>query len=825
MSTFDTALDLLATSVQHTDPASGNCFAVIGPTGAGKSLLLNSVVERSHEQPLLVRFTGIDAPTPALAPIYEGLFEAVTAHQMLTAFGQRLIRKYVKLIPGFGQYLDPIVSGLRYVSAAEALRRAGLTLSSSPATHIAGFVDEAAAGRLVYIACDDAQWLDDESWFCISRLSESARARPWTMALAYCNDAAPKKTDRLAQLARWRTRATATPWTVIGLQPWTRDSLPGLCSRLLGSQCVMTDEQYDDLYRVTEGLPLYVKSALSVLLAQNRIVVDSYGVYRAQQRLLEPEIEERLRRGLIDRVRTTYAQVREGRATLEVASVLGNPFCDEAISQVSEVERPFEVLSRVEDVGSLVRYVMEHRRWWFSHSQIRKVIYESLGSHAATLHMAIANWLAMQADAHSGTIAFHYECAGDISKAVEYHTKELSTVLRNGQFGSAHMLAEHLLATALDHADLFDAESLLRIRVARAQSLYGQSCFRDALAEFDRIRSEAVGTTSYIDAVRWLGRCYLKLDSQDDFAKAIGHLTNATQLYGEASDASAQADAYTDLVVAYAHANRFADAEEAFRQAESLYNRIGDRLGMARLQRRNVIFMVTDLALPIQRRLAQTFQELEIPHERIMALNNTATLHLYRGELDEAERVLTDALTDSVELGDFGASYLYGNLAIVHTVRENAVAATEAIQRARRYSSRGVLDIIVDITESVLIAATSGAADGLPYMERVLTRALQVGEYAYIQPCSVNLGLALLGVGEAERAREVLQSFTVEAGCSFSEYKHGRWFDALEHAYQIVGDDAGLNRIDHEFGWAHSERDTALDTFEYAVVPTQFWSD
>ncbi|MCZ6653617.1 MAG: hypothetical protein O7D91_11395 [Planctomycetota bacterium] len=826
MRNFRSVLNQLIDAFTNAKPAHGAVFVIPGGIGLGKTYLLEQFATALHHQAFLARFSGVDGAPLPLEPIYRGLHGALTPEQVLGVFGRGLLEKYVKLIPGFGRFLNPFVPKLEYDRNNEALRRSGVATDGFPSVHIVGFLRDASAGKGCILLFDDCQWLDEESWACFLRVAEAACEEGWVVVAAYDDRAPSRDAKRFAKL---RHRAAISPrqcWHEIVPELWDKAALPELCGRILGSRCRLSERECEQLSIATEGVPLYVQSALTACLHAGHLERDRHGVYAATGDWSRVELDATLTNSIACRLEDAYKEIGSARDTLEAASVLGNPFSDAHLGTLVPNRRPFEVLSDVERLSALVRYFLRRREWRFEHIKIRNLVYDTLGApRARELHHAISQELERHNDVSPLVIAHHLEQAGQPKRAGMFKLKEAERLLESGIFEGALALVEERLEFMRTSPWESTTRDIAHVTLLRAKALYRLSRFKEALPALEEARKDSVEQEAIAEATRWIGRCHLKLDSQRDFESAIQHLETAAELFGRLGNSSCRADTYTDLVVAYAHANRFVEAEQAFKTAETLYNQNADRLGMARLQRRNIMFMDPGLSARIQLRLADTFRELGVPQERIMALNNAASQHIYLGETEEAEDILNNAISESADFGHFGTDYLHNNAAIASVLLGSHENAARQLAYARRYTKRAVLDLILDLTESVVVAMASPPADALPYFEHAYQKAYDIGEYSYEQPACVNLAQALLNADRPREAIEMLRSVRIRRNCTYSRYKHARWFDLVVNCYARLGRGEDLSAFRSEYAWAKSDRTGAYYTFPYAFVSTQFWSD
>lgn len=826
-------LEALEEAHLHLLEGNGSTVMLSGESGIGKTHVIKRFIDRHKKNAFIVETRGLPAAQPALSSIYETLFLLISNGQVTKEIYVSLLKKYSKLLPGFGQYVVPLVGHVWNDAFQQVITRSGIAFGTSPVIHIIKFVIELAKGQPIHWVFDDAQWLDSETWTSLVYIVNNAKKLGLSVIVIY-NDRVEQwhntEFDTSFGIDYWRKHATEIGWTSFEAKRWTVDHLNTLCSELLGGCCMLPKNAVCQLHSYTSGIPLYVKSVLDVLVRQHKIAINN-GIWQPTCSWEKLDICEHLRDSIEQRLKAAYNSIPNSRPSLEIASVVGETFHDDIIDNLLDADSSFECLCKIERCFRIVQYLFDKRYWAFEHNLIRDSIYHSLGTEARRIHLHVANYLNNQTttkgvDVEPLTIAFHYEQAGELESAARHKLREVERLLGNALFGAALSLLDHIRSQMASELSGFPSELRDQIDMLQGRLLYHTAQYAESMKVF-RTAMQDTNKTILKEAIchRWLGRCLLKLKSQVDFRDSVAHLKHAQNIYQTLGDLKAQGDVYTDMVVAYAHLNQFGKAKAAFAEAEDKFNQVNDDLGMARLQRRSVIFMEEELAAPIMERLAQRFDELGVPHEVIMALNNAATEYLYLGQYGHVEELITQAMEISVEIGGFEERYLYNNLALAKIMQCSFDEAHKCIKQARQGCLREVEQLILDINDGVLIAESIGMDAAESTLKRALQVAVNTGEYAYLIPAKINLATCLYRMNQTTESINLLESISPNRDNAYSAYKNTHWFKLLLACYKQVGKSEQANNLVEKYSWCNLVDTNSYYEYAFMLVDMQFWSD
>ena len=331
----------------------------------------------------------------------------------------------------------------------------------------------AGEGPPVVLELEDLHWADDTTLDFLNYLAEIDRDVP-LLILAISRPTLFERRTDWKSIEGIHQRVDLTPLNKIG-------------SRLLVNELLKRLPQipaalYELVTGGSEGNPFYMEELIRMLIDQGAIETrtETSGDWRVNA--------ERLRFSQVPATLTGVLQARldslpaPERLTLQEASVIGPVFWDRALVAIDERAR--------ETLPALVRRELalpragsgsnsasdELREYAFKHAILHQVTYATvLKRMKHELHSKLAHWLAAQTGLRAkdflGVAANHFEQAGDVANAAEFHA-------RAAEFAKNRMAHDAVLdhvgrALALiDHAP--DAGTLLlrwRLLEARETTL------------------------------------------------------------------------------------------------------------------------------------------------------------------------------------------------------------------------------------------------------------------------------------------------------------------------------------------------------------------
>jgi DNA-binding SARP family transcriptional activator len=185
------------------------------------------------------------------------------------------------------------------------------------------------------------------------------------------------------------------------------------------------------LYRYTEGNPLFIVETVRSSLEQDWDSGDQADRTQllAQRLPADDTAAAPLPPKILAVIRARLGQLSAtAQRALEAATVIGRSFTIDMLLQVSGFQED-ELVTAVDELWQ--RRIVRDREgnaYDFSHDKLRQVAYQAITpARRRWLHGRLAHTLtamdAAQPEPLAGRIAFHYEAAGQIEKALHYHQK------------------------------------------------------------------------------------------------------------------------------------------------------------------------------------------------------------------------------------------------------------------------------------------------------------------------------------------------------------------------------------------------------------------
>jgi DNA-binding SARP family transcriptional activator len=271
-----------------------------------------------------------------------------------------------------------------------------------------------AGNRPLLLLIDDLQWCDHDTleWLHFL-LRYEARARLLLVGTVRVEETGADLAALLDDVRR------SDQLTEIALGPLSEAEAAALAGHMAGRP--FSASATVDLYAETEGNPLFVVESVRA------------GLVREVQRQV-PGADEtikltRLPPGVQSVISHRLNQIAPAaRELLRLAAVIGRSFTFSVLARAAEGDE--DALVRDLDELWQRRIVREQGAdaYDFSHDKLRLVAYDGLSAaRRRLLHRRVAEALeaehAANPDAVSGQIAAHYECAGQVERAVAYYRR------------------------------------------------------------------------------------------------------------------------------------------------------------------------------------------------------------------------------------------------------------------------------------------------------------------------------------------------------------------------------------------------------------------
>ncbi|MFG1933818.1 adenylate/guanylate cyclase domain-containing protein [Mycobacterium sp. NPDC048908] len=483
---------------------NGAVVGLVGPPGIGKSRLVREIAMRATHLgaevvTALCESHTADVPFHAAASLLrattgtEGLDDAAARAQIRTRFSWADDEDLLILedLLGIG---DPEAS-LAQIDP-DARRRRVMAMVNAAAL--------ARSAPTVYVI-EDAHWIDDISE---SMLADFISVVPRTRSLVLITYR-PEYAGALAHAQRAQT---------IALEPLDDSQMAQLSAELLGDDRSVA-ELVDLVSDRAGGNPFFAEEIVRDLKERD-VLIGGRGCYLCVEPARDVSVPSTLQAVIAARIDRLDPAAKRA---LNAAAVIGSQFSPETLAALG-IEPVLADLVQTELVDQIA--FGPAPRYAFRHGLIRAVAYESqLKSDRAQLHRRLAQTVE-QSEQNAPMIAEHYEAAGDVRAAYEWH-------MRAGAWSSSRDIsaarASWQRARQLADALPDDDPDRLGMRIAPRTNLCATT-FRSAesftRSGFNELRElcEAAGDKRSL-AVAMLG--------QMSESMAQGHMAEAAQLASE----------------------------------------------------------------------------------------------------------------------------------------------------------------------------------------------------------------------------------------------------------------------------------------------------
>jgi len=660
----------------------------------------------------------------------------------------------------------------RFFRAAAEAGRLSATAASGAAASLSALTGETAPlGRLVPQAAlmivEDIHWGDDGSLDLINYLAEVCQDTP---LLVVCS-------ARPSLLERRPAWGEGSPVQArLRLDSLSCHESQLLVGTILRKTPVVPEALRQLIVSAAEGSPFYIEEMIKMLIDQ-QVILPGPSRWRIEL--------ERLASAQVPSTLTGILQARldalgpSERAVVQRASVVGRIFWDSAIEWLSDpghssegdetanhdrlsqaqVGAALEGLRRKEIIfrreSSAFAGAVEYA---FKHELLRNVSYEGLLKRLRREHHArVAAWLIQRSGERvsefSGLVAAHYEQAGRLAEAAEWHGR-----------AAQQARASYAPATAVEH--------------------FGKAV---ALLPVDRLEDKAFRARQ-IEWQEGLGENLGALAQFDEASQAYDAMRSLAEASG---DVLAQSRAWNGL--AFLHERRGSNRAsiESAERAESLAKQAGE-LGLREQARALHLkgwaaYRLGDASavLALGQQTLNLCAELEDQRGLADSFKLHGVAHLLLGHFADADRYFQQGLALSQECNDrrtVGA--MWSNLGESARLRGDYQAAAEYYDKAlavvRQIGNRD--------SETIYLVNLSGARLGLGEVERAESGLREVinraGAFfpALLSEAYSLLSEACLRQGKlADALQAAQQALPLAQGCS-AQLELGRAWRALGKA-------------------------------------------
>jgi len=736
-------LNLLEKKYMEAQKTS-SILIVSGESGIGKSFYIENFLS-SLPKKSIIRMSGHPHDCSDYYTINTAIYKLITSsHRLNNEIAKKILQKLALFIPRFGQQISNLIDPNIYSeSLKDVIRRAGINTEEPRILEIIKFIEDNTKKKPLVLYCDNIQWFDKSSWNILLQLLVLITDLKWFCLLSYTTNAESYSLSRQKindDLSSLKINPDIYRLDIYNMEKQKLSDIKHLCDDILECPTNFSESQYNLIYIHSQGIPLYVKIILNSL-EESKHICNLNNLFITHADWESENIRNILKDSLKNKINKVYKTIPQSRDILELGSVINDEFTDETINTISN-NNCSEILLETEEKFRLIEHIIENKLWKFEHFLIKDYIYNSLGKKVQELHLKVAGYLETKTDMSLySKISLHYKLGGNDSKSASFYLKEITCLLDSGCYQSAYNGINYFIDNYA-YEILINNDLNYEFLFLKGRCMFHNVQYLAAIEIFTKLINENKNQLQLAYYHQWIARSLLKLDSQSDFNSAVKHLDIAKLIFEKLKLYSIVGDILLDLLVAYAHMNKNDKAVELYKEAEHFYNIGNDKLGMLRLHRKCIIFMDYKLSIPILKKVALNWKDLNVPHEQIMALTNAAAGCINSYNYNEAEKLLLEALTVSIDIGNFGQVYIYNNLGILNVYKQQYDRSEENFNEARKGKYRFVEQLIVNVNSSVLIALKDGINVAYTFFEKTYIDSLSTGENVYIIPASVNWGIA-----------------------------------------------------------------------------------
>lgn len=514
---------------------------VTGEAGAGKTTLVDHFLQYVTAAGTLVAH-GQCLETAGLHEPYLPLLDAFTRLAGDPGCGHEVATTFRRCAPAWVAQMPTLTAPGGEASAAPA--------PGSMLRELVTAVDEVARDRLLVVVVEDAHWADLATTDACAALAR--RRDPARLLLVVTMRGAEAMLSDHPIVAVRRDLVPRQVAEEIVLVPFADDE----AKAYVASRCPGLEHSRDTmewLQQQTAGNPLFVRLVLDEWIARRLVAADDDGAWslRGDAEQMRSTVPDSLR----DLLERQFARLGAAeRALLEAASVRVGAFTAASVAAAAGVD-PDDAEELCESIvrrGRLLRDAGEAvgadgrfaDQVAFLHASVQNVVAAGLtSSRRRRLHLAAAEQLekenAGRTVSVAALLAFHYEAAGDVARAVSHHL-------------AAAKLAMHRDAPR-------DAIAMLE----------GALALIDANPDLPGPAAERIVVLKYLSHARQLAFGFVE-SQVSELWSLTSDLATATENFQERIVADA------GRIVAGCVAGRYAESEEVVRAALPFVERVSD---------------------------------------------------------------------------------------------------------------------------------------------------------------------------------------------------------------------------------------------------------
>jgi DNA-binding CsgD family transcriptional regulator/tetratricopeptide (TPR) repeat protein len=563
------ALAALERLVERTLTGQGGTLLLAGEAGVGKSRLAGELGARARARGFAVLQAHCfeDDRAVAYAPLRD-LLGAPPADRDVDDAARGLgplVAEVGWLLPWLPA--PPVVSEQTGAAPAEGGAQRRRRLFDA----LCGYLTRLAASGPLIAVVEDLHWADDSSLDFLRHLSRRVGAHPLLLVLTYRDEEVGRDLRHfLADLDRDRTTSELT------LARLTRSDLEAMCRSIFPERGPLPAALLGPLHDLTDGNPFFVEETLRTLLAAGDLVDAGGGWAHAR-----PEAW-RIPRSVQDMVGRRAEQLTPpARRVLALAAVLGQRFDVALVQALAGLDEEALLAALAELVVAQLVVELSADRCAFRHALTREAVYRQLlARERRRLHRAVARELERAgpsgSDALLVQLAYHAWAGEDWARALDYAGRSGARAAAR----DAPRAAVEQLTRALDAAAHLGGFAPPELRSARARALETIGDLDGARADYEA--ALAAARDSGDRRAEWQALIDLgAFWAARDYGRAGDHLRRALDLARSGDDPAVLARSLNHVGNWLANTGRPADGALAHREALALFERSGDRAGMA----------------------------------------------------------------------------------------------------------------------------------------------------------------------------------------------------------------------------------------------------
>ena len=576
-------------------------IALLGDPGVGKSRLLHEFdIWLEKQSSDLVIFKGNATPEIRSQPysILRDLFR----QRFNILDSDTMLQVRDKFEAGMCEYLTPEQAHLVAHQVGfnfEAITSPETqTLLHSPAftaqaqMYLDQYFQHFTAHNSTVILLEDLHWADNTSLDFITRLGKALPER----RLLIVGVARPELDERRPD---WIKQALPHCLELLPLEP--QDSR-ALVNEILQRVENLPEDLVDLVVKSAEGNPFYVEELVKMLIDDGVILPDETSWQADLSRLRQV------------RVPTTLVGVLQARLDglpqdeknlLQRASVVGRLFWDRLVKTM-HAEESLPSPAQIHQMESALESVQERElvfkrrhssfygtyEYIFKHALLRDVAYDTVLLRLRRIyHAQVAAWLEAyagdRAEEYLGLIAWHYEMAGNLPRALHYLERAAGQAYRISAYQEARVNLERAVKMAdnvppdIEALPISARPALQRMQAQLGETLYSLGEYQLAEETLHSLLQEAdidEQPGSAATAQRILGQIAI---ARADYESARQLSQQSLALAQSARDHLAAARALRNLGLAEENLGNLYEAAEYYQQSLSLFERVGDLMGEA----------------------------------------------------------------------------------------------------------------------------------------------------------------------------------------------------------------------------------------------------